>query len=98
MFKKDNFFAGMTMTILVSVVALVLIILFVPLIYSGLNIGEPGTKLLLLTGIPGLILVRYYLKSLHFEKSGQGALLVVFLMLILWFAYFNSRIANFPTF
>lgn len=96
MFKKDNFFAGMTMAFLATIITAVLLILIIPLIYSQSGAADP--KLLLLSMVPSLLLVRYYLKNLGFGKSGQGALLVVFLIMILWFTFLTKVLSSFPSF
>lgn len=84
------------MALLTVVITAILLILLIPLMYRDSGNADP--KLLLLSMVPSLLLVRNYMKNLGFGKSGQGALLVVFLIMILWFTYFAKVLTSFPTF
>jgi hypothetical protein len=45
-------------------------------------------KIILLSLIPNLLTLRYYLKKLEFDRTGRGILLVTFVLAIGYFAIF----------
>ncbi|MBK6966715.1 MAG: hypothetical protein IPH20_23165 [Bacteroidales bacterium] len=91
MWKHDNFFIGAFSTMIISLVAAFLIILLGPWFYRLFSDYMPQNKLLLLAFIPAIILMRYYLRKLRFEKSGMGSVAVVFLLIVLYFVFLDRK-------
>ncbi len=98
MWKHDNFFIGITVAIALTAVTLLLLVLLVPLIYNNFSLGSPDVRLLLLAIVPPVIMMRYYMRVLRYGKSGSGALVVVFALIILWFLLIAGRVNQFPGF
>jgi hypothetical protein len=51
----------------------------------------PQNKLLLLALLPSLLLMRQYFRKYRFEKSGMGALSVLFLLIVLYFVLLHNK-------
>lgn len=98
MLKHDNFFMGVLLSLVLTLLTLLVLFLLIPFIYNTFNLGVPGTSLLLLSIIPSIILMRYYLKVMKFGKSGSGALLVVFVAILLYFFLVAGKLTGFPIF
>lgn len=96
MWKNDNFFIGTLAAVLSIIITAGLIILIAPLVYSQLNLGIPQVKILLLAVFPAVIIMRYYFRKLKFSKSGSGALIIVFLSIILYYVFVEGKIDTFP--
>ncbi|MFH1120723.1 MAG: hypothetical protein V1775_12950 [Bacteroidota bacterium] len=90
MWKHDNFFIGALSALLLSLAASLLILLTGPWIYRQFSDVMPQNKILLLAFFPALFLMRYYMRKLRFNKAGMGALLVVFLLIILYFVLLDK--------
>lgn len=98
MWKNNNFFVGFTVAISLIVITLFLLVILVPVIFNLFELGQADPRLLLLSVIPPIIMMRYYMKTLQFGKSGRGALIVIFLSILLYFVLVAGKINNFPTF
>lgn len=88
MFKKDSYVFG-------SLLGLGLLIISLVLIYSIMfSIGKTDIlmyhKIYLLGIIPNIILMRYYIKVLAYEKTGRALLFVSFILIIAYF-YFQLK-------
>ncbi len=97
MWKHDNFFVGVLVALLISLVSLALLIFTVPLVYKLMQLGIPSPRILVLAIAPAIFIMRYYMRKLHYSKSGSGVLVVIFIAIILWFVYFADKLINFPT-
>lgn len=89
MYKKDRFVAGVIITLIETILALILVCVVVNFrqsneLFTFQNLGKP----VVLSIIPGCINVWYYFKK-NKEKSGRGALLTLFVSLILLMLLFN---------
>jgi chromate transport protein ChrA len=91
MWKNDNFFIGAFSALILSVITAFLIILTGPWVYRLFSDFMPQNKLLLLALIPAIILMRYYLRKLRFEKAGMGSVAIVFLLIILYFVFLDNK-------
>ncbi len=58
--------------------------------------SNPTVKILLLAIVPGIIMMRYYMRVLKFAKSGAGVLTTVFISIILYFAFIAEKVELFP--
>ncbi|WP_367329023.1 hypothetical protein [Lentimicrobium sp.] len=85
MWKNNNFFIGMLASLLLTLASAALVILAGPPVYRLLSLSGPENKLLLLAFLPGVLLMRWYMRKLRFDKAGMGALLIVFVSIILFF-------------
>ncbi|MDR2511373.1 MAG: hypothetical protein LBC89_02730 [Bacteroidales bacterium] len=89
MLKKDNIGWGMLVGLLCPSVLLGLLWLlstfFAP---EGKSCLIPFPTLLLLSIIPNLFILRYYLLKLQFDRTGRGILLLSFLWAILFFVIY----------
>lgn len=83
MFKKDNYVFGSILGVILITISLLLI--YVVMLSLGKSDIFQYYKIYLLTLIPNILLMRYYLKVLNYEKTGKALLFVSF---ILFFAYF----------
>lgn len=97
MLKNDNFFVGVTLSLLLIVITGLILLPLVPYIYNAFNLGVPAPSILLLSIVPSIILMRYYLKVLKFGKSGGGALIIVFVAILLYFFLVAGKFSSFPT-
>lgn len=91
MWKNDNFFIGFLAALLLTLASAALVIFAGPPIYKAFSIYQPENKLLLLAFVPGIILMRWYMKKLNFSKAGSGALVVVFLLIVLYFVLIDRK-------
>ena len=85
MFKKDSYVFG-------SLLGLGLLIISLILIYSIMfSIGKADIlqyhKVYLLATIPNILVMRYYIKVLAFEKTARAVLFVTFILFIAYFYY-----------
>ncbi len=94
--KNNNFFVGLTVALILTVISILLILLLVPFVFNLAGWENPSTKIFLLSIAPSIIMMRYYMKVLHFDKSGAGALVIVFLGIIIYFAFFAGKLSQFP--
>jgi len=89
MYKKDRFEAGILITLIETILAFLLICVVVNLQQSrDLFVLQDLGKPVVLSIVPGCINVWYYFKK-NKEKSGRGALLTIFVSLILLMLLFN---------
>lgn len=92
MWKNDNFFIGAFSALALSAVTAVLIIFAGPFVYGLFSENPPTNKLILLTLFPAVLLMRYYLRNLKFEKAGMGAVALVFVLIILYFVFIEGKL------
>ena len=91
MWKKDNFFIGFLATLLITLLTSVLVVFVTPWLYRFYSQTTPENKYLLLAFIPGVLMMRWYMKKLRFTKAGAGALVVTFLFIILYFLLIDKK-------
>jgi hypothetical protein len=91
MWKHDNFFIGAFSALMLSLITAFLIILAGPWFYRLFSDFMPQNKLMLISLIPPIILMRYYLRKLHYEKAGMGSVAIVFLLIILYFVFLDKK-------
>lgn len=89
--KHDNFFIGAFSALILSLITAFLIILTGPWFYRLFSEFMPQNKLLLLALAPAVILMRYYLRKLRFEKAGMGSVATIFLLVILYFVFLDNK-------
>jgi len=90
MWKNDNFFVGAFISLLLSLVTALIVIAAGPLVYRLFSDFEPRNKIVLIAFIPAILLMRHYMRKLHFEKSGMGALTMTFMLIILYFVLLDK--------
>jgi len=91
MWKKDNFFIGVLSALVLTALTALLIVFAAPLIQGLFSENPPENKLILLALFPPVLLMRYYMRKLRFEKAGMGALLLVFLLIVLYFVLIEGK-------
>jgi hypothetical protein len=84
-FKKDSYLFGSILGIGLLIVSLLLI--YVIMISIGKSDINQYFKIYLLSVIPNILVMRYYLKVLAFEKTGKAVLFVTFILFIAYFYY-----------
>ena len=89
--KNDNFFTGMLATLLLTLLTSALVIFLTPWIYGFFSQTTPENKFLLLAFIPGVLMMRWYMKKLRYSKAGAGALVVTFVFIILYFILIDKK-------
>lgn len=94
--KNDNFFIGATVAMVLTGITLLLLMLLVPFIYSSFNLGVANPKILLCAIIPPIVMMRYYLRKLHYGKSGAGSLFLVFIAMLFYFLLLAGKLESFP--
>lgn len=84
-FKKDSYVFGS----IIGIVTIAISLLLIYLTMSSLGKSDIETyfKIYLLAIIPNVLLFRYYLKVLVFEKTGKAILFVSFILLFAYFYY-----------
>ncbi|MCO5255969.1 MAG: hypothetical protein M9926_04340 [Lentimicrobium sp.] len=90
MWKNDNFFIGMLASLMLTLASAAVVILAGPPVYRLFSVSGPENKLLLLAFLPGILLMRWYMRKFRFEKAGMGALLIVFISIILYFVFIDG--------
>ena len=91
MWKNDNFFIGLLTAFLLTAVTAVLIFFTAPAIYGLFTDIAPENKVLLLAFVPAILLMRWYFQKFKFEKAGMGALLMVFIFIVLYYIFIESN-------
>lgn len=91
MWKNDNFFVGALSALILSVATAIMILFLGPLVYPLLPESSPVNKLMLLSPVPALFLMRYYMRKLRFDKAGMGALAIVFILIIVYFVFVEGK-------
>ncbi|MBL7904633.1 MAG: hypothetical protein JNL22_06385 [Bacteroidales bacterium] len=91
MWKHDNFFVGAFSALILSLLTSILLIAAGPWLYRLFSDFLPQNKLLLLALLPSLLLMRQYFRKYRFEKSGMGALSVLFLLIVLYFVLLHNK-------
>jgi len=89
LFKKDNYLFGSMIGIIFPIISAVIIFIVLQLI--GFNDVEQYIKFYLLSVVINILLIRYYLIALKFEKTGKAMLLVTFGVLIVFFIFYFRR-------
>lgn len=86
-FKKDNFLFGIALGITSGVAGAFIAFLIDVLIGGNSNACSLINRdaIYLITVVPSLFLLRYYLRPLHFIKTGKGILLIAFILVIMFF-------------
>ena len=88
-FYKDSLLLGIVLGIALPLILFGILYtistLFAP---SGKDYLIKLPKLILLSIIPNLLTLRFYLKDLKFDRTGRGILLVTFVLAIGYFAMF----------
>lgn len=92
MWKNDNFFIGALSAFVLSLVTALLILFAGPFVYGLFSASPPVNKLILLALFPAILLMRYYMRKLRFDKSGMGALAMVFVLIILYFIFIEGKL------
>lgn len=95
--KNDNFFVGITVGFLLTVLTALIIILVAPIIYDLLSMGESNPKLLILSFVPAVLMMRYYMRKLNFGKSGSGTIFIVFIGIFLYFLLVAGKLYTIPS-
>lgn len=85
-FKKDDYVLGAIIGIVLPVISA--FIIFIILQIFGYNDIEQYLKIYLLSVVINILLMRYYLQTLKFEKTGKAILFITFILLIAFFLYY----------
>jgi len=88
-FKKDDYVLGAIIGIVFPVISA--FIIFIVLQLFGYNDIEQYIKIYLLSVVINILLMRYYLQTLKFEKTGKAILIVTFILLIAFFLYYFKK-------
>lgn len=91
MLKQNNFFIGFWFALVLAAFTALLVWVLTPYIYPLFTSDNPSVKLMLLSVIPPVLIMRWYLKALRLERSGMGAVTVVFIVIILYFLLLHGR-------
>lgn len=97
MWKNDNFFIGAIVSLTLIIATLIFLMVLIPVIYSRIE-AVASVKVLLLTIVPSVLLMRYYFQKLKYTKAGSGALVIIFISVIAYFVFVQSNYSTFPTF
>ena len=90
MWKNNNFFIGFLGALLLTFIAAGIILFAGPFLYGLISDTQPPDQLMLLAVFPWILLMRWYFKKLNFTKSGSGALVLVFIFILLHFLVFEK--------
>lgn len=88
-FKKDDYAVGSIIGIVLPIVSA--LIIFITLQLFEYNDIEQYFKFFLLSIVINILLIRYYLITLKYEKTGKAILFVTFMVLIAFFIYFFKK-------
>ncbi len=86
MLNKDSYILGVVLGLIIPVILFGLLYLLafaVTYINEGIQIKE--NILAIVSFVPNLFVMRYYLVNLKFDKTGRGILLITFIYFILYF-------------
>ncbi len=84
-FKKDSYLFGSILGL--GLLGISLFIIYLIMLSVGISDINEYYKIYLLSVIPNILLMRYYLKVLVFEKTGKALLFVTFILFIAYFYY-----------
>ena len=85
-FRRDNLWMGMILGLVIPVLLFALLwgIVFLVEKFSGEIPLITNQKILLLSIVPNLFLLRYYLIKLKYDLTGRGILAITFLLAIVF--------------
>ncbi len=89
LFKKDDYLFGAVIGIVFPMISVCIIFIVLQLI--GFKDVDQYIKYYLFSVVINILLIRYYLLNLKYEKTGKGMLLVTFVVLIAFFIYYFKR-------
>ena len=97
LFRTNSYLPGIIQALLLPVLSTALLLpLFRLLIHlTGFQFIE-DSGILLLSSIPNLLLMRYYLVKAQLEKTGRGMIVVTALEIFLFFAFIHGHPFTFP--
>lgn len=85
MFKKNSFFLGGIIGAIIPLLLGLIIFISFPIIKGVIHFQYH--KLILLSFIPNVFLIRYYFKIAVLEKTGKAFLFSTFLLVLLYFIF-----------
>ncbi len=94
---KDSYLAGIIQAFVIQLVGAFLILLISRLAnkLSGTHYLD-DSKIILLSTIPNLLIMRYHIVKSHLEKTGKGVLMVTALTIVLYFIFVNRHPFTLP--
>jgi len=90
MWKHNNFFIGALFAVLLILAGSLMVFFLAPWFYGQFSAFLPQNKVYLLTLIAPVLLMRYYMKPLGYNKSAMGVVTVIFALMIVYFVFFAS--------
>lgn len=91
MLKQNNFFIGFFLSLGLTVFTGLLVWLLAPTVAAWFTQDEISIKIMLLSVVPPVLLMRWYLRILRAERSGMGAVTVVLVTIILYFLLLDGK-------
>lgn len=91
MLKQNNFFIGFFFSLALAAFTGLLVWLLAPVIAAWFTPDAPSVKMMLLSVVPPVLLMRWYLRTLRAERAGMGAVSVVFVIIILYFLLLDGN-------
>ncbi len=88
LFKKDDYIFGAIIGVVFPVISAFIIYITLQLLNSDV---EQYIKVFLLSIVINILLIRYYLQTLKYEKTGKAILFVTFILLIAFFIYYFKQ-------
>jgi hypothetical protein len=88
--KKDKYINGIIMAILLPVITSCLVL------PAGRLLTFFDSNILLLSLIPNLLFMRYYIVKAQFERTGKGILIITVLLMAAYFIFAHGHPFNLP--
>lgn len=88
-FKKDDYVLGSIIGIVFPVISAFVIYIILQIL--GYTDIQQYIKIYLLSVVINIFLMRYYLQTLKYEKTGKAILFITFVFLIAFFIYFFKQ-------
>ena len=91
MLKKDEFWLGMLIGLVLPGIFFSLLYLITLLLENGsyFDMVLSFNKILLISIFINLLPIRYYFVNLKFDLTGRGLILITFTLLLFYFLYFR---------
>ncbi len=86
--NKDDFFTGIILGIAITGITFLLLFgVYYIFQYFQIQMVREKSYLMLLSLIPPILVFRYYMVKLKYDKTGKGILVVAFLTMVLFFVW-----------
>lgn len=91
MLKQNNFFIGFFLSLGLTALTGLLVWLMAPTIALWFRQDAISIKVMLLSAVPPVLLMRWYLRVLRAERSGMGSVTLILIIIALYFLLLDGK-------